>query len=42
MAQERFVAFPGVVEIRWISDDPDFFVEAEDLFDRQSEGLPSW
>ena len=39
---ERFVEIPGIVEIRWNSDDPDFYVEPEDLFDKQGEGLPDW
>ena len=39
---ERFVEIPGIVEIRWISDDPDYYVEPEDLFDKQAEGLPDW
>jgi len=37
---ERFVETPGIVEIRVISDDPDFFAEPEDLFDKQGQGLP--
>ena len=37
---ERFVEIPGIVEIRWISDDPDFYVKPEDLFDEQTKGLP--
>ena len=39
---ERFVEIPGIVEIRWISDDTDYYVEPEDLFDKQAEGLPDW
>ena len=37
---ERFVETPGIVDICVISDDPDFFAEPEDLFDRQGQGLP--
>ena len=37
---ERFVEIPGIVEIRWNSDDPDYYVQPEDLFDKQGEGLP--
>jgi len=37
---ERFVETPGIVDIRVISDDPDFFFEPEDLFDKQGQGLP--
>ena len=39
---ERFVEIPGIVEIRWNSDDPDFNVEPEDLFDKQGDGVPDW
>ena len=39
---ERFVETPGIVDICVISDDPDFFAEPEDLFDKQGEGLPAW
>lgn len=39
---ERFVEIPGIVDICVISDDPDFFAEPEDLFDKQGEGLPAW
>jgi len=38
--RERFVETPGIVDIRVISDDPDFFFEPEDLFDKQGQGLP--
>ena len=27
---------PGVVEIRWVSDDPDTYVEPVDLFEEQA------
>jgi len=41
---ERFVEIPGVVEIRWVSDDPDYYTKPIDLFDQQmsEEGLPDW
>jgi hypothetical protein len=39
---ERFVEIPGIVEIRWVSDDPDYYVEPTDLFDEQKNGLPDW
>ena len=35
---ERFVKIPGVVDIRWISDDPDYVRRPEDLFEAQSKG----
>ena len=37
---ERIVNCPGIVEIRWVSDDPDFHQEPVDLFDKQNDGLP--
>jgi len=39
---ERFVEIPGIVEIRWVSDDPDYYVAPIDLFDEQSKGLPDY
>ena len=27
--EERFVEIPGIVEIRWVSDDPDYYVPKE-------------
>ena len=33
---EKFVEIPGVVEIRWVSDDPDTYVEPTDLFEEQA------
>lgn len=36
---ERFVEIPGVVDIRWVSDDPDYYVAPIDLFDEQKNGL---
>ena len=41
-AEERFVEIPGVVEIRWVSDDPDYYVAPIDLFDEQKNGLPDY
>ena len=37
---ETFVKVSGSVEIRWIADDPDYFKRPEDLFDRQTMGIP--
>ena len=39
---ERFVEIPGIVEIRWVSDDPDFYKEPIDLFYEQKNGLPDY
>lgn len=39
---ERFVEIPGIVEIRWVSDDPDYYVAPIDLFDEQKKGLPDF
>ena len=39
---ERFVEMPGIVEIRWISDEPNFYAEPEDLFGKENEGLLDW
>ena len=39
---ERFVEIPGIVEIRWVSDDPDYYQEPIDLFDEQKNGLPDY
>jgi len=41
-ASERFVEIPGIVEIRWVSDDPDYYVAPIDLFDEQKNGLPDF
>ena len=41
-ADERFVDIPGIVEIRWVSDDPDYYHEPIDLFDEQKNGLPDY
>ena len=40
--EERFVEIPGIVEIRWVSDDPDYYVPPIDLFDEQKNGLPDY
>ena len=37
---EHFVEMRGIVQIRWISDDPNFNAEPVDLFEKQQEGLP--
>ena len=37
---EKFVKVPGVVEIRYRSDDPEFYAPAVDLFEEQRRGLP--
>ena len=39
---ETFVKVPGIIEIRWTSDDPEFFHPAADLFDQQARGIPEW
>jgi len=41
-SSERFVEIPGIVEIRWVSDDPDYYVPPIDLFDEQVNGLPDF
>ena len=41
-SDERFVEIPGIVEIRWVSDDPDYYVAPIDLFDEQKNGLPDF
>ena len=37
---EKFVKVPGVVEIRYRSDDPEFYAPAVDIFEEQRRGLP--
>ena len=37
---ERFVECPGVIEIRWVSDDPDHHRPSEDMFLCQNNGIP--
>jgi len=39
---ERFVEIPGVVEVKWVSDNPDYYIAPVDLFDEQSKGIPDW
>ena len=41
-SDERIVEIPGIVEIRWVSDDPEFYREPIDLFDEQKNGLPDF
>jgi len=36
-ATERFVEIPGIVEIRWVSDDPDYYEVPIDLLNEQRE-----
>ncbi len=38
---ERFVSVPGVIKVRWTSDDPEFHRESRDLAEVQLEGIPS-
>jgi len=42
MTHEKFVDIPGIIEVRWKSDDPDTFVNPRDLFDEQAKGLPDF
>ena len=37
---ERFVECPGIVEIRWVSDDPDHHRPTEDVYYCQTNGIP--
>ena len=37
---ERFVKLPGIVEIRFVSDDPEYYRTPIDLFYEQMNGLP--
>ena len=37
---ERFVECPGVIEIRWVSDDPDHHKTPEDMYNCQNNGIP--
>ena len=37
---ERFVECPGVIEIRWVSDDPDHHKIPEDMYNCQNNGIP--
>ena len=36
---KRFVCCPGIIDIIWTSDDPEFYHPPSDLFDVQSHGL---
>ena len=36
----RFVEAPGIVLIRWVSDDPDYQRMPDDLFCCQANGIP--
>jgi len=42
MSYERFVEIPGIVDIKWVSDNPDYYVAPIDLFDEQANGIPEW
>jgi hypothetical protein len=37
---ETFVKCPGIIEIRWQSDDPDFVCNPDDLYNWQAKGIP--
>ena len=37
---ETFVRSPGIVEVRFKSDDPEYFAPTVDLFEEQMRGLP--
>ena len=37
---ERFVQCPEVIEIRWVSDDPDHHRPSEDMYYCQINGIP--
>ena len=37
---ERFVECPEVIEIRWMSDDPDHHKPSEDMYNCQLSGIP--
>ena len=39
---ENFAQVPGVVELRWRSDDPEFSVPPTDLIEEQARGIPEW
>ena len=39
---ERFVDIPGIMEITFKSDDPEFYKAPIDLFDEQANGLPNF
>ena len=39
---EKFVKVPGVVEIRYKSDDPEFYAPAVDIFEEQRSAGQSW
>jgi len=42
MSYERFVEISGIIDIKWVSDDPDYYVAPIDLFDEQVKGIPQW
>ena len=40
LPDEKFVKVPGIIEIRWTSDDCEYYVVPTDLFEEQGKGLP--
>ena len=39
---EQFVKIPGIIELRWTSDDPEYSNPTTDLYDEQARGIPQW
>ena len=39
---EQFVKLPGIIELRWTSDDPEYSNPTTDLYDEQARGIPEW
>ena len=37
---KKFVDIPGIVTVKYVSDDPEFFKKPEDLFEFQDHGIP--
>ena len=37
---EEFVRVPGIIELRWTSDDPEYSNPATDLYYEQAKGIP--
>ena len=40
LPDEKFVKVPGIIEIRWTSDDCEYYVVPTDLIEEQGKGLP--
>ena len=40
LPDEMFVKVPGIIEIRWTSDDCEYYVVPTDLIEEQGKGLP--